>query len=282
MKALIVSIILTLTVSSLTAQKWYVGVRGGFGFPIQKDVVAQSGLGAFGVGNDDSYIKDYEASFGKGIYATVFTGREIDSLSFFEVELRYWKSNSVNTIWQGHNLIVGAPPYYVSRRNITTNNIFVNFSYGIKYPIKPKFDVYSKIGVMVGQNFAREKEVTHNHGYYSRTEFELISNYKYNANFTIGFTGSLGLTYSFAKRWKLNSEVFVQLAGARMLSRELTNYTADGKDIMSEVPPEKRKVDFYYPKNKTIYDNAEAAGKLVPQTSPLSSLGISLGLIYDL
>lgn len=282
MKAIILSITFILTVGSLNAQKWYVGARGGFGFPMQEDVVAQSGLGAFGVGSDDSYIKDYEASFGKGIYGNVFAGRKIDSLSFFEVELRYWGSNSVNTIWQVHNLIVGSPPYYVSRRKITANNIFLNFSYGIKYPIKPKLDIYGKIGMMVGQNFIREKEVTHNHGYYSRPEFELISNYKYNANYTIGFTSSLGLTYSLAERWKLNSEVFVQLAGAQMLSRELRSYTADGKDIMSEVPPEKRKIDFYYPKNKTIYDISEATGKLAPQTNPLSSLGISLGLIYDL
>ncbi len=282
MKTLIASITLILTASSVTAQKWYVGARGGFGFPIQEDVVAQSGLGAFGVGSDDSYIKDYETSFGKGIYGNVFAGRKIDSLSFFEVELRYWGSNSVNTIWQVHNLIVGAPPYYVSRRKITANNIFLNFSYGIKYPIKPKLDVYGKIGIMVGQNFTREKEIIHNHGYYSRPEFELISNYEYNANYTIGFSSSLGLTYSLTKRWKLNSEAFMQLAGARMLSRELTSYTADGMNIMDEVPPEKRKIDFYYPKSKTIYDNPEGTGKLSPQTNPLSSLGISLGLIYDL
>jgi hypothetical protein len=278
MKTALISLIFLLKAVSGFCQNWYLGLNTGYGFPILKDAVANSGKGSFI--NSGGYTKSYFTSLGKGIYLNLNIGRNIDSNSFYEAGIRYWKSDAINFSSQGFATDIDNSPSILSKYTASANNIFLVFSYGIKYPLTQKWHLYGKAGVLAGKNYLLVDEQWYNYGYQPSPPSEKTYKYLFTTAYGFGFSSSFGTQYKINNKISVTGELFFQLQNAKLKKREITTYTEDGTDKLSTLPSNQKEWDYYSGKPTNIYDKDDLKNKHAPSAIPMSSLGINIGINY--
>jgi hypothetical protein len=259
---MIVIFTISLFSSNLFAQGLYVTANAGYGFGINKSMIADLTETA------TTYTHDQKSlSFGKGINLGGAVGFMFNKNMGAELGLSYLiggKSKSTGT--------------YLDRTEESTYS-------GKMFKINPsfiftsgagKFNPYAKMGLVVGFGFF-------NHEYsvnYTTGDVDL-TNYKYNGGIALGFSSALGATYKLNNNLSLFGELSLISLSYSPEKMTVTKATNNGIDVLPGITTYDKETDFVdsYTVSRTpapIDDTKPRQTLKVP--FPFGSFGFNVGI----
>jgi hypothetical protein len=250
------------------AQDAYVKIGGGYNF----------GIGYIsGTSQTNSGIELVKINYGKGINLNVACGRMFTSNLGLEVSASYLlgKKNKQETT-QGQ--IVGNG--YVEDRIEAE-------SYSRMLFVEPAFIVsagrsginpYAKVGPILGFGKIHEQIVDHSSGYFNgTTEIHL----ELKGGVAIGAKAAAGLDFNASSKMSFFAEVAFNSLAYSPTHGEVTEYIEDGNDRTSSMSTSGREVEYENELSNQSTSRDEPT-KLLKSNHPFSSVGINLGLKFNL
>jgi hypothetical protein len=146
-----------------------------------------------------------------------------------------------------------------------------------------RFDIYTKIGVNIITG-----SLKFNQSLDANTANELLWNYKYYDNFSLGFNASIGLNYRISDRFSLFTELSFLSQSFSPKKGEATRFSISGVNQLNELNefPYFSKIEFgdeyqyeYANPNNTNNDNPQ---KLYRRSYALGGYGLTIGAKYVL
>jgi opacity protein-like surface antigen len=270
---LMVAVVIAVTATSATAQKFYVKLGGGYSFGAGKASNIE------GLGYDYSYdgttrtTTEVPFSLGKGVNLDLgvgymfneYIGLELGARNLFGLSNEFKDNNSSG----GYTDNTTTKVSYSSLALIPALKVVA--------PLGETFSLYSRIGIslpLTGKA-TRETSETDNYGGSTTTresEAEVTSYFK------LGYAAAFGVNIALSQNFSLFGEISALAASFTTKEGTLTKYNVNGQDQLSGMDIHDKKTEYKKEYTSGGSNDPNTPDQDVAFTLPASSVGLTVGI----
>jgi hypothetical protein len=290
------ALVLVLLSSVLFAQKFYVSLNGGYGFPIQTQTGILSNLQfefeeQTGQINNKLYKSEsVDLSLGKGFNFGGSIGYMFNENMGVDLGISYLKGAKTFGGVEGYDRqIQSNGDVYLTQTNDT------NFMYSKMIRLSPsfvlttsrfeKFNPYTRLGIVFGFGSIYSERNTQELYYTGVTlQHSRTSTLKetFDGGVAFGINAAAGFGYDFSEKFKITCEVNYMGMSYSPEKSYLTELKSDDNDVLDQVTVKDKETEyldsFTYTSFSSPSDEPKQEEKI---TRPLNSIGINFGIKYS-
>jgi hypothetical protein len=262
-------LILLLISTNTLAQKTYISLYGGYGFPMASEEITTTD------GSSPSDDKIVKGTFGQGMNFGLHLGYNVTNQIGLEVGASYFKSSTIKA-HDEHN----SGGYYMDDNELSSSMIRITPAIRLETTHK-QMNAYAKIGFVIGINGFYKDVYTGETDNNAMMSFERINaTNEFKGGVSSGFSGSLGFLYNAGKA----ISIFIETNGIAQswapTEAECTEYKRNGTDILSSLSVSERKVEFVDEVKENATPSKNEPTKVLKNYLPMSGIFINAGIQF--
>jgi hypothetical protein len=265
-----------ISVNQLNAQVTYLELTTGYALPLAPQAMAYNYTSN---SSDVAYTYKDEVingSYGKGLnvglkFGYMFnTNLGLELQGDYHLSAKYEGESKSNQNYSWNT--------FSSVNNRSTYATMIRLTPTLVFEVPGKlFTPYARIGVVLGMGKITGEET------YSNSDGETGElAYEMNGGLAVGSSAEIGLKFGLTE--KLSFTTGIKAIGMNYAPKrgEITKYTENGVDILSDLTTSEREVEFVDEySGSSASSNPDEPGKDLKTFSPFSSIGLSVGFRYS-
>jgi len=251
------------------AQKFYLDLKGGYGFPLASQSIAVTD------GSSKTQDNLVKGTFGKGMNLGLGFGMMVTNQMGLEIGTSYFNSATIKS----HDDYNSGGSHFMEEYEFSSSIIRITPALRLT-TTNEHVNAYARIGCVIGVNGYYEEKIKAA-AYFSNPQgfnqsVELTQEYK--GRVSTGFSGSLGLSYNATQTFSIFIEGNGIAHSWAPKQGEITEFKEDGYDQLNSLSVSEREVEFVNEVTETSNPPLDEPTKSLKMYVPLSAIFINVGI----